>query len=118
MAGNEDYVELMADRLVALRSQGVPYWCWGYSFPWQTRTVLVPRWAPNLVCTAFAASGLLDAYAQYLEPRYLSMTVSAAEYILNELYWPAGKGVCGLDYPLPTIHFQIHHANLPDPSLL
>jgi len=117
IADHEDYVELMADRLVALRSQNVPYWCWGYSFPWQTRTVLVPRWASNLVCTAFAASGLLDAYELRLEPRYLSMAVSSAEYILKELYWTDGKGVCGFGYPLPTVRLRIHNANLLAASL-
>jgi hypothetical protein len=118
VAGHEDYVGLMADRLVALRSQDVPYWCWGYNFPWQTRTVLVPRWAPNLVCTTFAASGLLDAYEQRGEPRYLNMAVSAAQYILNELYWTDGNGGCGFGYPLPTVRLQIHNANLLAASLL
>src|SRR5438094_10592911 len=28
----EEFVELMIERLIALRSQGFPYWCWGYSF--------------------------------------------------------------------------------------
>src|SRR5581483_1792083 len=64
LAQQQDYAGLMIDRLIALRSQGSPYWCWGYSFPWQTRTVLVPRWAPNLVCTYFVANALLDAYKQ------------------------------------------------------
>ncbi len=45
------------------------YWCWGYSFPWQTRTVLVPGGAPNLVCTTFVANALLDAYEQGFEPK-------------------------------------------------
>src|SRR3981081_3944294 len=112
MVGHEDYVELMVDRLVALRAQDVPYWCWGYNFPWQTRTVLVPRSAPNLVCTAFAASGLLDAYEQREEPRYLSMALSASEYILKELYWTDSKGVCGFGYPVPTVRSQIHNENL------
>src|SRR5712692_8252610 len=38
MADQEGFIPLMIDRLVALRSQNTPYWCWGYSFPWQTRT--------------------------------------------------------------------------------
>ena len=49
-------IPAMVDRLVALRSPGVAYCCWGYSFPWQTRTIIVPAGAPNLVCTSFAAS--------------------------------------------------------------
>ena len=60
--GTETLVGEMVSRLEALRSKGTPYWCWGYSFPWQTRTVIVPRGAPNLVCTAFVAEALLDAY--------------------------------------------------------
>src|SRR2546429_9884421 len=38
----EDLVGLMTERLIALRSRDVAYWCWGYSFPWQTRTIVVP----------------------------------------------------------------------------
>ena len=51
-----EFVELMLERLIALRSPGVPYWCWGYSFPWQTRTIVVPTGTPNLVCSTFAGS--------------------------------------------------------------
>jgi hypothetical protein len=112
LTNQKDHIDLMIDRLIALRSQGVSYWCWGYNFPWQTRTILVPRWAPNLVCTAFAASGLLDAYEQCQDPHYLSMARSAAEYILNDLYWTDGKTVAGFGYPLPTARSQVHNANL------
>src|SRR5687768_174555 len=34
----EGDIDLMIERLIALRSPDTPYWCWGYSFPWQTRT--------------------------------------------------------------------------------
>src|SRR5215471_18190586 len=37
----------MIERLSAMRSADVPYWSWGYSFPWQTRTIVVPSGAPN-----------------------------------------------------------------------
>src|SRR6266478_5576680 len=67
VANYESLVSLMIDRLIALRSRGVPYWCWGYSLPWQTRTIVVPAGAPNLVCTSFAVSVLLDAYEQFQE---------------------------------------------------
>ena len=49
----EDLVAMMIDKLEGLRSPNTSYWCWGYSFPWQTRTLLVPRATPNLVCTTF-----------------------------------------------------------------
>lgn len=109
--GAEDLVEVMTERLIALRAGGTPYWCWGYSFPWQTRTVVVPRGAPNLVCTSYVGSALLEAYEERGESRYLSMAVSAAEYIMNELYWTEGSSVAGFGYPLASLRIQTHNAN-------
>ncbi len=112
LGDQQDSIELMIERLVALRSPNVPYWCWGYNFPWQTRDQLVPRWQPNLVCTSFAASGLLDAYEQSQDPRCLTMAASAAEYLLKELYWTDGSSVFGFSYPLPSVRPRVHNANL------
>jgi hypothetical protein len=110
---HEARIWLMVERLVALRSKGVSYWCWGYSFPWQTRTIVVPRATPNLVCTTFVAGALLDLYELRRDPQCLSMVISAAEYILNELYWDDGdSGVAGFSYPLPSVRAQVHNANL------
>ena len=101
----------LADRLVATRSTGTRYWCWGYSFPWQTRTVVVPVGAPNLVCTAFVADALLDLFQANGDRRHLEMAVSAAEDLLNDLYWQDGN-VAGFSYPLPRLRTQVHNANL------
>jgi hypothetical protein len=109
---------LLAGRLEALRSANTPYWCWGYSFPWQTRSLLVPRGAPNLVCTSFVANALLDLYEESGEERYLNMATSAADYILNELYWTAGDSVAGYSYPAPSARSQVHNANFLGSSLL
>jgi hypothetical protein len=111
VATEEDYISKMVEGLIALRSDSYPYWCWGYNFPWQTRKVLVPRWAPNIVCTTFAAEGLLDAFDLLNEERYLDMALSAAEYILDVLYWKSDTS-CGFFYPIPGIHNQVHNANL------
>src|SRR5882724_4597425 len=114
----EDLVGVMVERLVALRSEGFPYWCWGYSFPWQTRTIIVPAGAPNLVCTCFVANALLDAYEQSEDSRCLDMARSAAEYILNELYWSDGDSVAGFSYPLRSMRVQVHNANFLGAALL
>src|SRR5579862_839811 len=58
----EEAISSLKNRLIELRSPGVSYWCWGYSFPWQTRTLLVPRATPNLVCSVFVGNALLDLY--------------------------------------------------------
>ncbi len=118
LGNQEGLIGVMIERLIALRSRGVPYWCWGYNFPWQTRTILVPAATPNVVCTSFAANALLDAYEQRRESRCLGLAVSAAEYILNELYWADGSSVAGFSYPLPSVRVQVHNANFLAAALL
>ena len=115
---NEDLVTLMTQKLIYLRHPNNPYWCWGYSFPWQTREVVVPRGAPNLVCTSFVANALLDAYDQNKELQYLNMAISAAEYVLNELYWTDGDSVASFSYPLPSSRTRVHNANFLAASFL
>jgi hypothetical protein len=111
VTNEEGLIEMMIERLIALRSQGVSYWCWGYSFPWQMRAKIVPVGAPNLVCTVFAAGALLDAYERRNDSRCLAMAASAAEYILNELYWTDNGSLAGFCYPLPSLRNQVHNAN-------
>jgi hypothetical protein len=110
--GREELVRHLIERLVVLRSPHTRPWCWGYSFPWQTRTVLVPAGAPNLVCTSFVANALLDAYDWCGEPRCLEMAVSAAEYMRGDLYWSTAGHVAGFAYPLASNRDQVHNANL------
>jgi hypothetical protein len=113
----EDLAGGFVDRLIALRSPGTPYWCWGYSFPWQTRTIVVRAGTPNLVCTVFVADALLDMYEQRGDARCLEMARSAADYIVNELYWAEGD-TASLNYPLPGLGTRIHNANLLGAALL
>jgi hypothetical protein len=110
-------IDYMIERLRDLRSAATDYWCWGYSFPWQTRTIVVPSGAPNLVCTTFVANALLDAWDHCRDPRCLDMALNAAEYVLNRLYWSEG-GAAGFSYPLPSLRGQIHNANFLAAALL
>jgi hypothetical protein len=113
---DDSLIDLMAGKLEELRSRGTPHWNWGYSFPWQTRTILVPRASPNLVCTIFVTNALLDLYETKGGPRYLEMAVSAAEYI-STLCW-TGAEIASFSYPLATQRSQIHNANLLGAALL
>ena len=119
LAERENLIEHMIERLMALRSNDNAHWCWGYSFPWQTRTIVVPVASPNLVCTTFVADALLDAYDQsdHKDERCLKMAVSAAEYIRDVLYWEDGA-LSGFSYPLPGIRGTTHNANLMAAALL
>jgi mannose/cellobiose epimerase-like protein (N-acyl-D-glucosamine 2-epimerase family) len=80
--------------------------------------VLVPRGAPNLVCTIFVANALLDAYEDGREARCLNMAHSAAQYILDELYWVESESAAGFSYPVPGMQLEIHNANFLASALL
>jgi hypothetical protein len=107
----------MVEALLESRSPVARYWCWGYSFPWQTRVVLVPRGAPNLVCTCFVANALLDVFECLPRDEYLAAAISAADYILDELYF-AESTVAGFSYPVPGTRSKVHNANLLAAALL
>jgi len=113
---DETLIDYMARRLAEMRSPGVPYCAWGYSFPWQTRTIVVPVGAPNIVCTIFVTNALLDLYEARQDESLLAMAVSAAEYI-STLCWSEG-GISSVAYPLPTLRSQIHNANFLGAALL
>jgi|SRR5581483_6800531 len=114
--GRQALLSALLQRLIALRSPD-PHWCWGYSFPWQTRTTLIPRGAANLVCTTFVASALLDAYEVTRDERWLAMAVDAAEYVATRLYWQDGDAA-GFSYPTPSQRTPIHNANFLGAALL
>ncbi len=118
LSDREDLIKKMIRLIPAKRSPGVSYWCWGYSFPWQTRKEVVPTGAPNLVCTTFVALALMDAYDQIGHPKCLEMAISAAEYIVNELYWTDGGTVAGFSYPQPSVRSQTHNVNFLAAALL
>ncbi|MCR4410331.1 MAG: hypothetical protein NUW11_08590 [Candidatus Saccharicenans sp.] len=112
-----DKITYLINRIAELRSPGLPYYCWGYSFPWQTRTLLVPRGSPNLVCTVFVADALLDAYEATKNEFCLEMAVSAGAYIFNQLYWSEGDRA-GFSYPQPGLRIHIYNADLLAAALL
>jgi len=106
----------LADLLLGLRAPSRSQSCWGYSFDWQTRSELVPRNSPNIICTTFAANALLDAYEAMGTLNYLNAAVEAARFIRDHLYSEEG-GVGWFNYT-PLEKLQIHNANLLGAALL
>jgi hypothetical protein len=103
--------QALVAQIIALRSPDTEYWSWGYSFPWQTRTMLVPRGTPNLVCTIFVANALLDAFEALGDARCLEMALSAGDYLVKKLYYTEGVEIASFSYPLPTSKAKVHNAN-------
>lgn len=101
----------LVSRVEATRSSS-QYWCWGYSFPWQGRSLIVRRGEPNLVCTTFVADAMIDLFEETGDPRYLAMAESAGRYLLDELFWQEGKTVASFGYPAASARSRVHNANL------
>ncbi len=117
LSGRGELIKKMVSRIVGKRSPDNPYWCWGYSFPWQTRKEVVPAGSPNLVCTTFVGLSLMDVYEQTADETCLEMALSAAEYIVDKLYWTKGD-IASFSYPQPGVPSQTHNANFLAAALL
>jgi hypothetical protein len=94
---------LLADHATSARG-------WGYHWDMQTRWSFYAAGSPNVVVTAFAASGLLEAAAALARRDLARRAESAAIWALEEL-WIAGDGYFAYHpgWPAPAI---IHNANL------
>jgi hypothetical protein len=114
---NENALNKVADLLLELRTRDTPYTCWGYSFDWQTRTKLVPRGSPNIICTTFAGNALLDVYEKDGSSSYRDSALKAAQFILERLYSSDGEGFACFNYT-PLEPTQVHNANLLGAALL
>jgi len=114
----DEIIDLLVSELLRLRSPEPNYWCWGYSFPWQTRGKLVPSGAANLVSTTFGANALLDAFEYRDDQSCADAAKSAAEYILDQLFYTEAGEVASFRYPLPTTPAKVHNANFLAAALL
>jgi hypothetical protein len=114
---NQDEPNRVADLLLELRTRDTPYFSWGYSFDWQTRTELVPRGSPNVICTTFAANALLDAHESGERSQYCEAALKAAQFVLERLYCSDGEAFACFNYT-PLERTQIHNANLLAAALL
>lgn len=104
-------INSMVARLLELRSKGWSRHCWGYNFDWQTRTYLVPRETPNIICTTFAGNALIDAYQAMGDSAYLEAADSAGHFLLESLHRTKGPDGSCFSYT-PLDRSQIHNANL------
>jgi hypothetical protein len=107
----EELIVPMADKLMALRSPGRKEYCWGYSFDWQQRVVLVPKYSPNIICSTFAANALLDAYERTPDPARLDAAVSTAKFIMKDLFRREDGSKTFFRYTLMG-GGEVHNANL------
>ena len=84
----------LAELLIALQTHGYSGACWGYNFDWQARRLfLFPKNTPTVVATNFCATALIEAYEITKKKQYLSIALSAADFVIENLHrTPYEKG--------------------------
>jgi hypothetical protein len=107
----------LIEMLRRMSTPGYAGCCWGYNFPWQSRTVYRPPYTPTIVNTAFIGHALLDAYEAASHPRALEMAVSTRDFLLRDLNRKTEGGEFCFSYS-PRVHDYVHNANALGASLL
>lgn len=85
---NEGYlkeINILAQQILELKSEGYSGACWGYNFDWQARAFFQPKYTPTVVATTFIGEALLEAYQITKNQDYLNAVISASKFILNDL---------------------------------
>lgn len=80
--------------LLCLKSTGYSGACWGYNFDWQARRLfLFKKHTPTVVATCFCVEALLESYKITKKDAVLKETLTAADFVLNDLSrTPHGNG--------------------------
>jgi hypothetical protein len=81
---------------------------WGYHWDMQTRWSFYPAGSPNVVVTAFAASGLLEAGALMARDDLIDRARAAARWTFDDL-WVEPEGYFAYHHGRPV---NIHNASL------
>ena len=115
LSGDERYRALALDALDTLdsdRSAGDA--AWGYWWDMQTRWSFYPAGSPNIVVTAFAATGFQDAADALGVERYAERARLAAQWVREVLWFPDSQFFAY--HPGSTV--LIHNANLLGAALV
>ncbi|OUS03478.1 delta-aminolevulinic acid dehydratase [Flavobacteriales bacterium 33_180_T64] len=88
-------INKITDLLLGLRSKGYSGSAWGYNFDWQARRLfLFPKYTPTVVATCFCVEALLESYEITKNETVLKETLTAADFVLNDLSrTPHGNGI-------------------------
>ncbi len=89
------HIKEITQLLLDLRSKGYSGSAWGYNFDWQARRLfLFQKHTPTVVATCFCVEALIESYEITKDETVLNETLSAAEFVLNDLSrTPHGEGL-------------------------
>ena len=114
-----DKIHEVTKLLLSLRSKGYAGSCWGYNFDWQARRLfLFPKHTPTVVATCFSVEALLASYEITKDETVLKETLSAADFVVNNLSrTPHGKGII-FSYSIMSGNNTVFNASLLGAKIL
>lgn len=86
-----DTINILAEKVIALRTQGYAGNCWGYNFDWESRAFFQKKYTPTIVASTFVANALLDAYEATGNERWLKEAISTKDFLIKDLNRTYGK---------------------------
>ena len=76
-------------------SKGYSGYCWGYNFPWATKSKFIEPFIPSSVVTGFVCRGIYEYYKIANNEEVKDLLISSSEFILNDLPVTRDKhGIC------------------------
>ncbi|MFK5878232.1 MAG: delta-aminolevulinic acid dehydratase [Flavobacteriaceae bacterium] len=80
-----DKIKSLSSKIISLQTKGYSGACWGYNFDWQARAFFQPKYTPTVVATTFIIDALLQAYEITKNKTLLEVSISGADFVLNDL---------------------------------
>ncbi len=100
----------LVELLIKKRSTGYSGYCWGFNFDWQDISRYAPKGTPTIVISSYIGQGFLDLYDETKEKKYLEISESICQFIINDLnITKLDTGICFSYTPLDK--HVVHNAN-------
>lgn len=84
----EEYLREINVLFSLLKKLSIPGYssnCWGYNFPWQSRSFFASASTPNAICSVFAVDAFLSAYEILGKEELLQTALNSIDFFLQDL---------------------------------
>jgi rhamnogalacturonyl hydrolase YesR len=105
------------DWLIEKKSPGYTEFSWGKHFDFASRGGLYRKHEPILIWTALIGHAFMEAYEEFGEKKYLDVSKSVCDWILNLPKNEFNSGIC-LAYLMKGENSNIHNSNMMGAALL
>jgi hypothetical protein len=76
----------LVQRLIAMRSPGYAFTCWGYDFPWASKHAEIPAYGPTVVATGIIANALFLFWEETGCEQSAELVCESCDFVTNSLF--------------------------------